>query len=83
VPPFTDFRYGNRIRAEGTRSVQTPTNTSDFDYREYLARQDVYSIMSRPRVTVLARVQGARQERHHANLARTASFAPHRHFARR
>ena len=41
VPPFTDFRYGNRIRAEGR--LQTPTNTSDFDYREYLARQDVYS----------------------------------------
>jgi competence protein ComEC len=31
---------------------------SDFDYREYLARQDVYSIMSRPRVSVLARDQG-------------------------
>ena len=43
APPFTDFRYGDRIRAEGTRSVQTPTNTGDFDYREYLARQDVYS----------------------------------------
>jgi competence protein ComEC len=43
--------------AEGTRSVQTPTNVGEFDYREYLARQDVYSIMSRPRVTVLARDQ--------------------------
>ena len=58
APPFTDFRYGDRVRAEGTRSVQTPTNTSDLDYCEYLARQDVYSIMSRPRVTVLARDQG-------------------------
>jgi hypothetical protein len=43
APLFTDFRYGDRICAEGTRSVQTPTSTSDFDYREYLARQDVYS----------------------------------------
>jgi competence protein ComEC len=56
APPFTDFRYGDQIRAEG--KLQTPTNTSEFDYREYLARQDVYSIMSRPRVTVLARDQG-------------------------
>ena len=56
APPFTDFRYGDRIRAEG--QLQTPTNTGDFDYREYLARQDVYSIMSRPRVSVLARDQG-------------------------
>ncbi len=38
APPFTDFRYGDRIHAEGTRSVQTPANTGDFDYREYLAR---------------------------------------------
>jgi len=55
-PPFTDFRYGDRVRAEG--KLQTPANTGDFDYREYLARQDVYSIMSRPRVTTLACDQG-------------------------
>jgi len=58
APPFTDFRYGDRVRAEGTRSVQTPANSGEFDYRKYLARQDVYSIMSRPRVTMLARDQG-------------------------
>ncbi len=56
APPFTDYRYGDRILAEG--KLQTPTNTDEFDYREYLARQDVYSIMSRPRVSVLARDQG-------------------------
>src|SRR5512136_1995410 len=56
APPFTDFRYGDRVRAEGI--LQTPTNMDEFDYREYLARQDVYSIMWRPRVTVLARDQG-------------------------
>ena len=56
--PFTYLRYGDRVRAEGTRSVQTPTNTGDFSYREYLARQDVYSLMSRPRVNVFARDQG-------------------------
>jgi competence protein ComEC len=56
APPFTDFRYGDRVRAEG--KLQTPTNSEEFDYREYLARQDVYSLMSRPRVSVLARAQG-------------------------
>src|SRR5512136_2559152 len=56
APPFTDYRYGDRVRAEG--KLQTPTNTSEFDYREYLARQDVYSIMSRPRLTTLAHDQG-------------------------
>jgi len=54
--PFTDFRYGDRVRAEG--KLQTPTDTSDFSYRDYLACQGVYSIMSRPRVTVLTRDQG-------------------------
>ncbi len=56
VPPFTDFRYSDRIRAEG--KLQTPTSSSEFDYREYLARQDVYSIMSRPHVAMLSRDQG-------------------------
>jgi competence protein ComEC len=56
APPFTDYRYGDRVRTEG--KLQTPANTGDFDYREYLARQNIYSIMSRPRVIVLARDQG-------------------------
>ena len=56
APAFSDFRYGDRLRAEG--KLQTPTNTGEFDYREYLARQEVYSLMSRPRVNVLARDQG-------------------------
>jgi len=56
APLFSDFRYGDRIRAEG--KLQTPTNFDEFDYREYLARQDVYSVMYRPRLSVLARDQG-------------------------
>jgi len=56
APPFTDYRYGDRVRAEG--KLQTPTDSPDFSYREYLARQGVYSLMSRPRVSVLARDRG-------------------------
>jgi len=41
APPFSDFRYGDRIHAEG--KLQTPTNTGEFDYRTHLARQDVDS----------------------------------------
>ena len=54
VLPFTDYRYGDRARAEG--KLQTPANYSDFD-RECLARQDAYSIISCPRVNVMAREQ--------------------------
>ena len=56
APPFTGFRYGDRVRAEG--KLQTPTSTDEFDYREYLARQGVYSLMARPSVQVLARDEG-------------------------
>ena len=69
APPFTDFRYGDRVRAEG--KLQTPTDSGDFSYREYLARQGVYSLMSRPRVTVLARDRGF------APLAWLYSFKAH------
>jgi hypothetical protein len=41
VSPFTDCRYGDRIRAED--KLETPTSTGEFDYCGYLARQDVYS----------------------------------------
>jgi len=36
APPFTDYRYGDHIRAEG--KLETPVNSAEFDYREYLAR---------------------------------------------
>jgi competence protein ComEC len=56
APPFSDFRYGDRLRVED--KLETPPDTGDFSYRDYLAHQGVYSIMSRPRLTVLARDQG-------------------------
>jgi hypothetical protein len=39
--PFTDYRYGDRVRNEG--KLQTPADSGDFSYREYLACQGVYS----------------------------------------
>ena len=56
APPFSDFRYGDRLRVED--KLETPPDTGDFSYRDYPAHQGVYSIMSRPRLTVLARDQG-------------------------
>ena len=35
APPFSDFRYGDRVRAEG--KLQTPTDTSDFSMRRWAA----------------------------------------------
>jgi len=44
----------SNIRSRG----QVPTHADEFDYREYLDRQGVRSIIEYPGVTVLARDQG-------------------------
>jgi competence protein ComEC len=41
-----DWRYGDVVRAFGT--LDAPPVFADFDYRDYLARRDVYAWMSRP-----------------------------------
>ena len=40
---FGGWEYGDRVRATGY--LQTPPNEIDFSYRDYLARQSIYSIM--------------------------------------
>ncbi len=43
----TRWRYGDAVRATGL--LDAPPRMSTFDYREYLARQGVFSWMPRPR----------------------------------
>ncbi|MFN4293514.1 MAG: ComEC/Rec2 family competence protein [Thermoflexales bacterium] len=43
----TRWRYGDAVRATGL--LDAPPRMSAFDYREYLARQGVFSWMPRPR----------------------------------
>ncbi|MCS7056936.1 MAG: ComEC family competence protein [Thermoflexales bacterium] len=43
----TGWRYGDVVRADGL--LDAPPRMSAFDYREYLARQGVFSWMRRPR----------------------------------
>ena len=56
VPVFSDYRYGDRIIASGL--LVTPPRWEDFSYRDYLARQGVFSIMRRARVRLLERGRG-------------------------
>jgi competence protein ComEC len=49
---YQDFAYGDRVQAIGM--LETPPVFEGFSYREYLARQGVYSLMSPARVTRLA-----------------------------
>jgi len=46
-----DLRYGSVIRARGL--IKTPPESEEFSYREYLARQDIHSIMNVYQATLL------------------------------
>ncbi len=57
APGVGPFLYGDRVRASGL--LETPPRLEGFDYRAYLARQDIHSIIYRPRVQLVARGQGS------------------------
>ncbi len=50
------FRYGDRLLLHGY--LETPPEAEDFSYREYLARQGVYSTLTRARGVRLESGQG-------------------------
>ncbi len=56
VQPGSEWRYGDRVFLEGT--LETPPENEDFSYRDYLAREGVYSLMPRARGSVLKHDQG-------------------------
>lgn len=47
APRFDDWHYGDRVRLDGY--LETPPELEEFSYRDYLARQGIYSLMRRPR----------------------------------
>ncbi|MBI2304155.1 MAG: DNA internalization-related competence protein ComEC/Rec2 [Chloroflexi bacterium] len=53
---FPTYEYGDRLRMVGR--LETPPIHPEFDYREYLARQGVASILRYPQVSVLESGQG-------------------------
>jgi len=55
------YRYGDLLSIKGT--LQTPPVLEDFDYREYLARKGIHSIMHYPaRIELIAEGQGAKPQ---------------------
>jgi len=54
---FPTYAYGDRLRASG--SLQTPPTFDDFDYRAYLARQGIYSLLRRARVEKIGQGEGS------------------------
>jgi competence protein ComEC len=56
LDPGKYYRYGDRLLLHGF--LETPSETQDFSYREYLARQGVYSYMSSGRAILIESDQG-------------------------
>ena len=54
---YPEIKYGMKLELYGR--LETPPADGDFNYRAYLERQNIYSLMSLPRVTVLAEGEGS------------------------
>ncbi|CAG0961395.1 ComE operon protein 3 [Anaerolineae bacterium] len=52
-----EFRYGDRVRASG--ELVAPPEFATFSYKDFLARQGIYSMIDRPRVSLIAHDQGS------------------------
>jgi len=58
VPRYPTYHYGDVLKVTG--ELETPLQLEDFDYKSYLARQGIYTIIYYPRVEVLERGQGSK-----------------------
>jgi competence protein ComEC len=57
VPAGGTWRYGDRVHVEG--QIEAPPEDEGFSYRDYLARQGIYSTMSWAEPRLLRRDQGS------------------------
>jgi len=57
VPRYPEYRYGDRLEIQGL--LETPPEFGEFSYKDYLARQGVYSLVRRPQITLLERGRGS------------------------
>ena len=51
VPRYPAYNYGDALLVTGM--LETPAQLDDFDYRDYLAHQEIYSTMLYPEIQVL------------------------------
>jgi len=76
APRYPTYRYGDVLKITG--KLETPEPFDNFDYKSYLERQGIYSVIYYPGVEVLDRGQGFKpwqwiyslRERLSASLAR-------------
>ncbi len=53
---YLEYHYGDLLKITG--ELQTPPETGHFNYRSYLAQQGVHSLVSYPRIELVARDKG-------------------------
>jgi len=76
VPRYPTYHYGDVLKVTG--KLETPEPFDNFDYKSYLERQGIYSVIYYPKVEVLAHGEGIKplhwiyslRERLSASLAR-------------
>lgn len=56
LPFYRDFHYGDVLRLKG--KLETPQQFDEFDYKNYLANQGIYSVINYPSVAVLDHDKG-------------------------
>jgi len=77
VPRYPSYQYGDVLQVTG--ELEAPQRFDDFDYKSYLARQGIYSIIYYPRIEIMDRGEGSKplqwlysfREKLSASLART------------
>jgi competence protein ComEC len=58
VPRYHEYHYGDILAVTG--KLETPQQFGDFDYKSYLERQGVYSIIHYPEINVLDTGKGSK-----------------------
>ena len=58
VPRYHDYHYGDILKVTG--KLETPQQFDGFDYKGYLARQGIYSIINYPRIEILDTGKGSK-----------------------
>jgi competence protein ComEC len=57
VARYPAYRYGDVLKVTG--ELETPASSDDFDYKTYLERQGIYSLIHYPRIELLGGGQGS------------------------
>ncbi|GAH63773.1 unnamed protein product, partial [marine sediment metagenome] len=56
MPRYPAYSYGDVLQVTG--ELETPPQLNDFNYKDYLAHQGIYSTMLYPKIEILDRGKG-------------------------